>query len=181
MDMATAARQRTLASLKAMQFGAAATLAPPPALSPGPNTAITKAGVLARVFVAAENQLLADMYSRMVKKNSSIEIVGRDCATLRPPSACGQQREYFIADLARRLSGRCRRDSQCAFLRSGSGDRDARRNRRRTGVPAMRARRRARIPVPRGALRGDRARHSGGARRRGRLPGNALRPPLPLF
>ena len=85
--MATAARQRTLASLKAMQFGAAATLAPPPALSPGPNTAITKAGVLARVFVAAENQLLADMYSRMVKKNSSIEIVGRDCATPFDPQA----------------------------------------------------------------------------------------------
>jgi DNA-binding NarL/FixJ family response regulator len=82
--MATAARQRTLATSKAMQFGTAA-FATSPGLQLGANIGVAKAGVSARVFVAAETELLAEMYSRMLKKNPAIEVMGRDCATPYDP------------------------------------------------------------------------------------------------
>ena len=78
--MATAARQRTLAP-KPMQFGTATAFAASPSMQLGPQGGLARTAAAVRVFVAAETDLLAEMYARMLKKSSSVEIVGRNCAT----------------------------------------------------------------------------------------------------
>jgi two-component system response regulator DevR len=77
--MATAARQRSSANAKAMQLGTPPPLASSLALPLG--TSLAKSAPAARVFVAAESELLAEMYVRMLKKNSSVDVVGQHCAT----------------------------------------------------------------------------------------------------
>lgn len=78
--MATAARQK---SLVAKTFGAPGTLGPSAAL----NLALSKTETTARVFVAAETELLLEMYTRMLKKDAALEVVGRDARTPFDPAA----------------------------------------------------------------------------------------------
>ncbi len=99
--MATAARQRTLVTAKSTQLGTAATLASSTALpvaahTAGMNFARPKPAA-ARVFVAAETELLAEMYARMLKKGGVVEVVGRDCATpFDPRTLLGSAAEVLL-------------------------------------------------------------------------------------
>jgi two-component system, NarL family, response regulator DevR len=81
--MATAARQRTLAGPKAMQPAAGMPVSSVMhlGLPLAPGTGALPRPAAARVFVAAESELHAEMYARMLKRSSGLAVVGKSCDT----------------------------------------------------------------------------------------------------
>jgi len=87
--MATAAGPKSITTAKAMH-PAVATGTSSAGLYLGANNGLAKADATPRVFVAAETELLAEMYSRMLRKGAAVAVVGRHCGTQFEPAALTQ-------------------------------------------------------------------------------------------
>jgi len=95
--MAIAARQRTLSTTKGIHLGVPGTIAVSAGRNVALNTVPAKTAAVARVFVAAETELLTEMYARMLKKNPGVDVVGQDCSTpFDPKTLAGSGAEILL-------------------------------------------------------------------------------------